>query len=134
DAKRLAAVGWSYGGYAALQANVAEPGLYRAAVAVAPVTDLTMLRRQAFNQSNYRLIDTMIGEGPHVIAGSPARNAAAIAVPVLIFHGDKDLNVDITQSRAMASALTKAGKPVQLVEYKGLDHQIDDTVARTDML
>ena len=37
DPAKLAAVGWSYGGYAALQANVLDPKLYKAVVAVAPV-------------------------------------------------------------------------------------------------
>lgn len=126
--------GWSYGGYAALQANVAEPNLYRAAVAVAPVTDLSLLRNESLHSSNLVLIAAMIGNGPHVMAGSPARNAAKIVAPVLMFHADKDLNVDIEQSRSMASALRGAGKKVELVEYKGLDHQIDDSVVREDLL
>src|SRR5206468_8309206 len=45
DPKRLAIVGWSYGGYAALQSAVSEPSLYKAVVAVAPVTDLGKLKR-----------------------------------------------------------------------------------------
>ncbi len=134
DAGKLAIVGWSYGGYAALQANVVEPNLYKAAVAIAPVTDLALLREGARNYTNFKLVDAMIGNGPHVLAGSPARNAGAIRAPVLIFHADKDLNVDISQSRAMASSLKRAGKSVELIEYKGLDHQIDDSLARRDML
>lgn len=134
DAKQLEIFGWSYGGYAALQANVLDPGLYRATVAVAPVTDLAMLRDEYLHFTNVKLVDAMIGEGPHVMAGSPARNAAKIMAPVLIFHADHDLNVDIEQSRAMVGALKSAGKKVEFVEYKGFDHQIDDTVAREDML
>ncbi len=134
DAKKLAAVGWSYGGYAVLQANVIYPGLYRATVAIAPVTDLLLLRQERLDYADYKLVDAMVGNGPHVIAGSPAKNAAKIMTPVLIFHADKDLNVDIEQSRVMAGALRGAGKKVELVEYKGLDHQIDDSGSRQDML
>ncbi len=134
DAKLLAIFGWSYGGYAALQANVVDPKLYKATIAIAPVTDLMLLRREALDFSNYKQIDAMIGNGPHVAAGSPARNAKTIQTPVLIFHGDKDQNVDIEQSRVMASALRSAGKTVELVEYKGLNHQLDDSDARRDLL
>jgi len=134
DAKKLAIFGWSYGGYAALQANVVDPGLYRATVAVAPVTDLALLRDEYLRFTNFKLIDAQIGNGPHVVAGSPARNAAKMMAPVLIFHADHDLNVDIEQSRAMVSALKAAGKKVDFVEYKNLDHQIDDSVSRADML
>lgn len=134
DRNKLAIVGWSYGGYAALQANVVEPTLYRATVAIAPVTDLPLMRKAAFEYINYKVIDAMIGSGPHVVAGSPAKQADKITAPVLIFHADKDLNVDIEQSRTMASALRSAGKRVELIEYKGLDHQIDDSEARRDML
>lgn len=134
DPKKLVAFGWSYGGYAVLQANVVEPGLYRATVAVAPVTDLPLKRQLALGYSNYKLVDAQIGTGPHVVLGSPARQADKITAPILMFHADKDLNVDIQHSRLMASALRSAGKRYELIEYKGLDHQIDDSEARRDML
>lgn len=34
----------------------------------------------------------------------------------------------------MNDALEGAGKKVSFVEYKGLDHQLDDSLARTDLL
>lgn len=134
DPKKLAIVGWSYGGYAALQTSVVDPDLYKAIVAVAPVTDLDTLRDEARNFTYFPQRDAQIGHGPWVSEGSPARNANRIKAPVLLFHGDRDTNVGIGESRLMASKLKAAGAKVELVEYKGLDHQLDDDVARADML
>ncbi len=131
---KIAIVGWSYGGYAALQSAVVDPGLFKAVVAVAPVTDLETLRSEAYGFTSYPQVDRFIGRGPHVREGSPARNVGRIGVPVLLFHGDRDVNVGVGESRLMAKELRGAGKPVDYVEFKGLDHQLDDRVARTQML
>jgi len=132
--EKLAIVGWSYGGYAALQSSVLDPGLFRAIVGIAPVTDLDALREESRGFTNFIQVDAFIGHGPHIQAGSPARNAVKIKVPVLLFHGDQDRNVGIGESRLMTSKLKGAGGRVELVEFKGLDHQLDDDVARTAML
>lgn len=134
DPNRLAIVGWSYGGYAALQANVLNPKLFRAAIAVAPVTDLEMLRTDSVGFTNHALVSRYIGAGPHIREGSPARNAAAIKAPVLMFHGDKDQNVRVGQSRVMADRLRAAGGKVEYVEFKGLDHGLADSAVRAEML
>jgi dipeptidyl aminopeptidase/acylaminoacyl peptidase len=134
DPKRTAIFGWSYGGYAALQAAITDPALYKAVVAIAPVTDLQALKDYARRFSNYARIVEFVGDGPLTISGSPARNAAKINAPVLIFHGDQDINVDLNQSQLMDSALVSAGKVHELVTYTGLDHQLDDSKARADML
>jgi dienelactone hydrolase len=133
-ADKLAIVGWSYGGYAALQSSVLDADLFKAIVAVAPVTDLQMLRAEARGFTNFQLVSDFIGSGPHLREGSPLRNAARIKAPVLMFHGDMDSNVGVGESRAMASALKEAGKSAELVEFPGLDHQLDDSAARTNML
>ncbi|MFL6760327.1 alpha/beta hydrolase family protein [Sphingomonas sp.] len=134
DPARLAIVGWSYGGYAALQSAAVDPGLYKAAVAIAPVTDLSLLKSEALNLSSYSLVNQFVGSGPHVVEGSPLRRATEIKVPVLLFHGDMDRNVAIEQSEKMAAALRGAGDKVELVRFKGLDHQLDDSDARVSML
>lgn len=134
DPAKLAVFGWSYGGYAALQSAVVDPALFRAIVAVAPVTDLDMLREESRNFTNFLLVDSFIGKGPHVAAGSPARHAERITAPVLMFHGDLDGNVGVRESRVMADKLRDAGKAVDYVEYKGLDHYLEDSEARRDML
>ena len=72
--------------------------------------------------------------GPYVREGSPARNADKIKVPVLLFHGALDRNVGIAQSRLMAARLESAGIKHELVTWDDLDHYLDDSTARTQML
>jgi dipeptidyl aminopeptidase/acylaminoacyl peptidase len=134
DPGRLAIVGWSYGGYAALQSGVTEPGLFKAIVAIAPVTDLALLSQQAEGFTNYLLVRQFVGQGPHVRAGSPLQNVERITAPVLMFHGTRDTNVGITQSQRMDSALHAAGKSSELVTFDGLEHDLADSQARIRML
>ena len=131
---RLFVVGWSYGGYAALQSAVLDPGLFKAVVAVAPVTDLATAKAEWRNFSNRRIEERFIGSGPLLKEGSPAQNASKIVVPVLLFHGTMDRNVRIAQSRLMVKQLREAGKSAELVEYPDLAHSLSDAKARSDML
>ena len=131
---KLAVLGWSYGGYAALQSPVLDAGLFKAIVAIAPVTDLERLRREAEPYSNFSLVNAFIGTGAHVREGSPAQNAAAIKVPVLLFHGSMDQNVGVGESRLMADKIRGAGGTVTYVEFPGLGHQLNDSAARTRLL
>lgn len=131
---KLAIVGWSYGGYAALQSQVLDPDLFKAVVAIAPVTDLDRWRNDFRDRSNFLVMDNFIGNGPHVEAGSPARHAASFKAPVLLFHGDADINVGMSASRLMESRLKDAGKQVTYVEFKNLDHQLDSAEVRARML
>jgi dienelactone hydrolase len=131
---KLAVFGWSYGGYAALQSGATEPGLFKAIVAVAPVTDLDRLRADANGYTNGVLVDRFIGHGEHVESGSPARHAASISAPVMLFHGDVDANVGVSHSRLMAERLRGAGKSVDYTEFAGLDHYLEDSQARATML
>lgn len=134
DPAKLAIVGWSYGGYAALQSGVLDPDLFKAVVAIAPVADLGQLVEDSRFWSNHRLARNFIGSGPHLREGSPAQNADKIKAPVLLFHGDKDRNVDVRHARLMHDKLKNAGGRSELVVYPGLDHGLHDTAARTDML
>ena len=134
DPSRVAIVGWSYGGYASLMEAETDPSLYKAVVAIAPVTDLELLKQDWANFVNAQIIQDFVGTGPHTIQGSPLRHVDEIHAPVLLAHGDLDQNVRVWHSQKMASALKDAGKDVQLLEYKGLDHQLRDSTARTDLL
>ena len=134
DPKRTAILGWSYGGYAALQSAATEPQLYKSVIAIAPVTDLAMLKDDFHNFTNHELVEREIGTGPHVTEGSPLRHASQIAAPVLLVHGTIDTNVKFAHSQKMDAALKGAGKQSELLTFEGLDHQLDDSAARTAIL
>jgi acetyl esterase/lipase len=131
---QLAIAGWSYGGYAALQSQVLDPALYKAVVAIAPVSDLNYIVEDARAYTNYDVVRDFIGTGAHVEAGSPRRHAEKFAVPVALFHGTRDLNVDVRHSRGMEKALKDAGKSVIYREYPDLQHDLGDSKVRANML
>ncbi len=134
DPAKLGIVGWSYGGYAALQSAVVNPDLFKRVVAIAPVTDLGRLKAEAQAYTSANEVERFVGSGPHIEEGSPARHAAAIKAPVLLVHGDLDLNVPIGHSSLMQTRLTAAGKASVLMTFKGLDHYLEDSSARMQML
>jgi dipeptidyl aminopeptidase/acylaminoacyl peptidase len=131
---KLGIVGWSYGGYAALQSSVLDPALFKGIVAIAPVTDLERLRQDAESFSHFPLVDAFIGKGPHVREGSPAQNVARFRAPVLLFHGTKDQNVGVGHSKLIDDRLRSANKPVTYVEFPGLGHSLHNAKARARLL
>lgn len=133
DPARIAIVGASYGGYSALIGAVREAGLYRAAAAIAPVTDLNLLietnRDFLFSDINR----PRIGSDAAILEKtSPASNVDRIRIPLLLVHGRKDYTVPVAQTERMAEALSKAGKPFELVYLDEGDHYLsraDDRLA-----
>ncbi len=111
--KKLSIVGWSYGGYAALQSGVLAPDLFKAIVAIAPVTDLQQLKDEESGTGAARINAKFIGTGPHIREGSPAQNADAIKVPVLMFlrqFRPECRHLAIADDEARARGEGKAGR------------------------
>ncbi len=144
DAKRVCIAGGSYGGYAALAGAALDRGVYRCAVADAPVSDpSTMLRwvREMAHDSDAlvsRYWDRFMGvtgyDDPKLAEISPLRHAADVAIPVLLIHGKDDTVVPIEQSEQMEAALRAAGKPVSFVRLEGEDHWLSKMESRQQML
>jgi dipeptidyl aminopeptidase/acylaminoacyl peptidase len=135
DPGRVCVVGWSYGGYAALMSAAVYPDRYRCAVSIAGVTDLDMLVTDMRRFVGGRGMKEFIGSGAKAREeGSPVERAGDIQVPVLLFHGDLDINVGVKHSRAMKKALKKKKKVVTYVEYEDVDHSISRNAYRIDML
>jgi dipeptidyl aminopeptidase/acylaminoacyl peptidase len=138
DAKRICIVGWSYGGYAALMGAIKTPDLYRCAVSMAGVTDLTRrldrAQQSRFADLNLPKFDS---DPQAVIANSPALLADRIKIPILLAHGRRDFTVPVADTEAMEAALRKAGKPVQALYFDDDDHYMyreEDRIAFLEAL
>jgi len=126
DASRLCIVGWSYGGYAALIGVVKEPQLYRCAVAIAGVSDLSQLAQEdnRFYGGLEAAKDSTGDNKAQLQAQSPLLHADRIKVPVLLVHGEEDYTVQVEQSQAMAKALKRNGVKNELVLIKDGEHSL----------
>jgi dipeptidyl aminopeptidase/acylaminoacyl peptidase len=143
DPKRACIVGASYGGYAALAGVTVQQGLYRCAVADAPVADLADMlgyegERHGYSTGVTRYWDAYMGAtGEHdasLNAISPAKLADRADAPILLIHGKDDTVVPIGQSQAMQAALRAAGKPVEMVTLPNEDHWLSREQTRISML
>lgn len=132
DPTRVAILGASYGGYAALMGGIRRPELYRCIVAIAADSDLIQSlafsrRTDGADSDAYAYWKTCIGDPradeAMLRAASPALRAAEFQAPVLLIHGTEDEIVTPESSRDMAKALKKAGKVHQYLELKGEGHR-----------
>ncbi|ADK99657.1 alpha/beta hydrolase family protein [Brevundimonas subvibrioides] len=144
DPARVCIVGASYGGYAAMAGLTLDAGVYRCGVSVNGVSDLRrMVNREArqdgrSNTQTIRYWNRFMGAARLNDRAlddlSPAHLAAEVDSPLLLIHGKDDTVVPIEQSRVMADALRRAGRPVEFVELPGEDHWLSRSATRQQML
>jgi dienelactone hydrolase/catechol 2,3-dioxygenase-like lactoylglutathione lyase family enzyme len=118
DANRLALVGNSMGGQVALLAAAHKPPIKAVASFFAP-TDLAAWR--AANPFVRDYLDDLCGPAGLPVR-SPILRVTQIDAPVLLVHGDRDENVPVEQTFAMAEALKDHGKDVETMIVPGATH------------
>ncbi|HLO95887.1 MAG TPA: S9 family peptidase [Burkholderiaceae bacterium] len=137
DASRVAIVGASYGGYAALMGVIKTPAVYRGAFAFAPVTDLVDYVDEAGQGSSRESVRRQIGDArddtERLRATSPCNFAEKIKVPVVLIHGTHDRQVEYRHSVKMAEALKKAGKAHSFHTFEKGDHQLSHQAYRDQL-
>ncbi|WP_347303718.1 DPP IV N-terminal domain-containing protein [Croceibacterium sp. TMG7-5b_MA50] len=120
DPDRISIYGWSYGGYMTLKQLAADPGLYAAGIAGAPVT-------------RWELYDTHYTER---YMGLPTTDAAAyqqsaaiegalgITDPMLLIHGMADDNVVFENASELIARMQGEAVPFEMMLYPGFTHRV----------
>ncbi|WP_038029004.1 S9 family peptidase [Thermonema rossianum] len=120
DANRIGIWGWSYGGYMSSLCILLGNDVFKAAIAVAPVT-------------SWRYYDTIYTERylqrPQDNPGgydeySPLTHAARLKGNYLLIHGTGDDNVHFQNAVMMVDALIKANKQFEVFFYPNRNHGI----------
>ena len=135
DPGRAAIVGWSFGGYLALLGAQRNPDLFRCAVSIAGISDLSLYIDEGHLWTSPEITAQQVGMDPVKLKrDSPRLHAAEFELPVLLLHGDHDAQVPYEQSVVMEAALKRAGKASRLVTLHNADHQLSDESDRLTML
>lgn len=126
DPKKVCIVGASYGGYAALMGATKTPDLFQCAISFAGMSDLVKMSNNFRYFTNKNTARKQFGEDKKQLKEtSPVRMAEKVKIPILLIHGDDDVVVPVEQSRVMARALKKHGKPHEYIELEEGTHYLD---------
>ncbi len=120
DKARIGIWGWSYGGFMTLNAMSSGDDVFKAGIAVAPVTDWR-LYNTAYTERFMR--QPKENDGGYD-AGSPATHADKLHGNVLIIHGTADDNVHVQNTYLYLDKLIEAGKQADLFLYPDKNHSI----------
>lgn len=120
DTARIAIYGWSYGGYIAAMCMLKANNIFKAGIAVAPVTDWRMYD----NIYTERYMGMPCVNSGAYDSASLLNKAHLLNGRLLLVHGSYDDNVHIQHTMAFANALTTAGKQFEMAIYPDKDHSI----------
>jgi len=129
DPARIGIWGWSYGGHMTLQAMLRAPDVFRAGIAVAPVTDWRMY--DTIYTERYMGTPQENPEG--YTTSSPITYASQLKGKLLIAHGTGDDNVHFANTAELIEKFIQAGKYAEVMLFPGRGHSISDTPAQLEL-
>jgi len=118
DEARIGIWGWSYGGYMSSLALMKGADVFKAAIAVAPVTTWRFYDTIYTERYLQRPQDNPTGYDDN----SPIQHVSKLTGNFLLIHGTGDDNVHFQNSVALQNELIKANKQFQSFYYPDLAH------------
>ncbi len=120
DASRIGIWGWSYGGFMSSNCILKGNDVFKAAIAVAPVTNWR------FYDSVYteRYMQTPQENASGYDENSPINHVSKLKGNFLLVHGTADDNVHVQNSMLMIEALIQANKQFDWAIYPDKNHGI----------
>lgn len=128
DPDRVAILGGSYGGYAALVGAAFTPERFRCAVAAAGVSNLVTLLESlppywaSSRQVWARRVGDVETEREFLWSRSPLSRADNISIPLLIAHGANDPRVKKAESDQLVDAVRKRGVEAEYLVFEDEGH------------
>jgi dipeptidyl aminopeptidase/acylaminoacyl peptidase len=133
DGKRVGVVGHSWGGFDTAFLATHTDGVFAAAVAGAPITDLVsnygnhhwssgIAETDHIETGQQRMEVPLYEDLPDYVANSAVFHVSTMTVPLLIEVGDADGTVFWHQGLELFNIARRAKRNVVLLEYEGEDH------------
>ncbi len=130
DPARIAIMGASYGGYAAMMGLAKQGELFACAINWVGVTDLDLLYGAHWSDQSSvfkryglpKILGDRKEDAAMLKANSPVHLADRITKPVLLAYGKRDLRVPIEHGERMRDALRAHNKQVEWVRYDDEGH------------
>jgi dipeptidyl aminopeptidase/acylaminoacyl peptidase len=130
DPQRVCVMGASYGGYAALMAPIATPGVFRCAVSLAGVTDIDLMYGVGWSDASEEwrrygmplLIGDRDKDAKMLAEASPLHRVAEIKIPLLVAQGSLDRRVPLEHESRFVDAARRAGVQVEELVYPDEGH------------
>jgi dipeptidyl aminopeptidase/acylaminoacyl peptidase len=119
DPMRLAVTGYSYGGLLAAALTTRTNRFRAAALGGAPV-DLAAFSRSS--DLGPVLCEREVGVIEVADRRSPLRDVAAVTCPTLVFHGEQDRRVPVSQADQWYQSLAFSGVACELAIYPEMSH------------
>jgi len=132
DPERVAIMGESYGGYAALSGLAFAPDVFKCGIAIcAPANLETLIASIPPYWTSYyeniarRVGDPRTAEGKAILMErSPVHQAERMCAPLLIAQGGQDVRVKPSESEQIVAALQKHDHPVVYLRFDDEGHGI----------